>query len=76
MEILEKEILDIINETLIDKKYIGNLKVILEDDIYILLLYMDQEFSPLAIGYQGSEKDFKEFVRKEIKSRQMERATF
>ena len=41
MENLEKEILEIINEA-IGGKYIGGLKILIEDDIYELLLYLNQ----------------------------------
>lgn len=75
MENLEKEILEIINEA-IGGKYIGGLKILIEDDIYELLLYLNQEMAPLILSYQGSESDFKEFVRKEIKTRQMERVDY
>ena len=75
MENLEKEILEIINEA-IGGKYIGGLKILIEDDIYELLLYLNQEMAPLVLGFQGSEYDFKEFIRKEMKTRQMERANY
>ena len=75
MENLEKEILEIINKA-IGGKYIGGLKILIEDDIYELLLYLNQEMAPLILSYQGSESDFKEFVRKEIKARQMERVDY
>lgn len=75
MENLEKEILEIINEA-IGGKYIGGLKILIEDDIYELLLYLNQEMAPLILSYQGSESDFKEFIRKEIKARQMERVDY
>ena len=75
MENLEKEILEIINEA-IGGKYIGGLKILIEDNIYELLLYLNQEMAPLVLGFQGSEYDFKEFIRKEIKTRQMERVDY
>ena len=67
MENLEKEILEIINEA-IGGKYVGGLKILIEDDIYELLLYLNQEMARLVLGFQGSESDFKEFIRKEIKN--------
>ena len=75
MENLEKEILEIINEA-IGGKYIGGLKILIEDDIYELLLYLNQEMAPLVLGFQGAKSDFKEFIRKEMKTRQMERADY
>ena len=75
MTTLEQEILNIINCT-IKGKYIGKLRVVIEDDMYNLLLYLNQEQAPLIIGYQGTEEKFKEFVQKEIQTRQMERVSY
>ena len=75
MENLEKEILEIINKA-IGGKYIGGLKILIEDDIYELLLYLNQEMAPLVLSYQGTESEFKEFIRKEMKTRQLERVDY
>ena len=32
--------------------------------------------APLVLGFQGAESDFKEYIRKEMKTRQMERADY
>ena len=77
---LETEIRNIINET-INGKYIGKLKVQKEDfddgtTLWALFLYLDMEMSPLIMAYQGSEDKFKEFIRKEIKSRKLEMVSF
>ena len=77
---LETEIRNIINET-INGKYIGKLKVQKEDfddgtTLWALFLYLDMEMSPLVMAYQGSEDEFKEFIRKEIKSRKLEMVSF
>lgn len=75
MENLEKEILEIINEA-IGEKYVGGLKILIEDDIYELLLYLNQEMAPLVLAMQGTESEFKEFIRKEMKTRQLERVNY
>ena len=75
MENLEKEILEIINEA-IGGKYVGGLKILIEDDIYELLLYLNQEMAPLVLAIQGTESEFKEFIRKEMKTRQLERVNY
>lgn len=75
MENLKNEILEIINEA-IGGKYIGGLKILIEDDIYELLLYLNQEMAPLVLSYQGTESEFKEFIRKEMKTRQLERVDY
>lgn len=68
MTTLEKEILNIINEAT-DSEYIGKLKVIVDDNLYNLGLYLNREMTPTVLSFQGTEDEFKEFVREEIKHR-------
>lgn len=68
---LENEILDIINETT-ESIYTGGLKVVYEDGIYMLFLYLDIEFAPIQLAYEGSENDFKQYIKDELKSRRLE----
>lgn len=77
MTTLEKEILDIINETT-DSEYIGKLKVIIDDisdndKLYTLGLYLNFEMSPMILSYQGTEEEFKNFIREEMKSRKLQK---
>jgi hypothetical protein len=77
MTTLEKEILDIINETT-DSEYIGKLKVIIDDisnndKLYTLGLYLNFEMSPMVLSYQGTEEEFKNFIREEMKSRKLQK---
>ena len=72
MTTLEQEILDIINEAT-DSEYIGKLKVIVDDNLYTLGLYLNLEMSPMILSYQGTEKEFKDFIREEMKSRKLQR---
>lgn len=72
MTTLEKEILNIINEAT-DSEYIGKLKVIVDDDLYNLGLYLNREMSPTVLSFQGTENEFKEFVREEMKSRKLQK---
>ena len=71
MTTLEKEILNIINETT-DSEYIGKLKVVVDDDSYTLGLYLNLEMSPMVFSYQGSEQEFKDFIREEMKSKKLQ----
>lgn len=68
---LEQEILDLINDTT-ESNYIGGLKVTHEDGIYTLFLYLDVQFAPIQLVYEGSEDDFKNYIRNELKSRRLE----
>lgn len=72
MTTLEKEILNIINEAT-DSEYIGKLKVIVDDDLYNLGLYLNREMSPTVLSFQGTEDEFKKFVREEMKSRKLQK---
>lgn len=72
MTTLEKEILNIINEAT-DSEYIGKLKVIVDDDLYNLGLYLNREMSPTVLSFQGTEEEFKKFVREEMKSRKLQK---
>ena len=71
MTTLEKEILNIINETT-DAEYIGKLKVVVDDDSYTLGLYLNLEMSPMVFSYQGDEQGFKDFIREEMKSKKLQ----
>lgn len=77
MDRLECEILQIINET-IEGKYIGKLRVTTEGNIYCLDLFLNNTTAP-AISFIKeckNENDFKEFVRKEIRTRKLEKVSF
>lgn len=39
-------------------------------------MYLDLEYSPLILSYQGTKEQFKDFVKKEIKSRKLERVSY
>jgi len=88
MTALEEEILAIIN-CAICGCYISRLRVFIEDEEqgcnpchkpadrwYYLALEMNQDMSPLVMGYQGTEEGFKAFIDKEFRSRQMERVRY
>lgn len=72
MTTLEQEILNIINEAT-DSEYVGKLKVIVDDNLYNLGLYLNREMSPTVLSFQGTEEEFKEFVREEMKSRKLQK---
>lgn len=72
MTTLEQEILDIINEAT-DSEYIGKLKVIVDDNLYTLGLYLNREMTPTVLSYQGTEDEFKQFILEEMKSRKLQK---
>lgn len=86
---LEEEILDIINCTICGK-YIGKLRVIVDTPepqcgdscretyptTYELRLYLDRWFTPIVLSYEGTEDEFKEFIREEIRKRKIENTRF
>lgn len=72
--VLANEILDIIDET-INGEYIGKLEVVVDDDWYILNLFMNMHNAPLVLAYQGTEKGFKKYIKEEIKRRKLEKVS-
>ena len=70
--VLANEILDIIDET-IGGEYIGKLEVIVDDDWYTLNLFMNMHNAPLVLAHQGTEEEFKNYIREEIKKRKLEK---
>lgn len=76
---IEKQIKEIIEEV-VDGKYIGKLRVATEpindSTLWMLLLYLDLEMTPMILAYEGTEEEFKEFIRKEIKTRKLQTVKF
>lgn len=76
---IETEIRNTINE-IICGKYVGKLKVTTEEmpggTLWMLLLYLDMEQTPMVLAYQGTEEQFKEFVKSEIKARKLHAVKF
>lgn len=87
---LEQEVLNIINET-IEGCYIGKLHINiiypeqqcgdpkcrpLNDTIYELYFYLDREFTPQVLSYEGTEDEFKRFVKQEFKKSKYEKIHF
>ena len=76
---IEKHIKEIIEEV-VDGKYIGKLKVVTEpindSTLWMLLLYLDLEMTPMILAYEGTEKDFLEFIRSEMKARKLQTVRF
>ena len=70
--VLANEILNIIDET-IEGENVGKLEVIVDDDWYTLNLFMNMHNSPLVLAYQGTEEEFKNYIREEIKKRKLEK---
>lgn len=79
MKEIEKDIKEIIEEV-INGKYIGKLKVVCEpindSTLWMLLLYLDLELTPMVLAYEGTLKEFKEFVAKEMKERKLQTVKF
>lgn len=72
---LEKEVLDIINETT-ESQYVGKLKVLEDETGFQLYFYFDRELTPTVFGYEGTEDEFKKFIRAEFKKRKMEKTHY
>ena len=74
---LECEILKVINET-IGGKYIGKLRVTKEDNIYCLAMFLNLTVNPAfsLIKECKNDEEFKEFVRKEMITRKIEKESF
>ena len=72
---LEREVLDIINET-IEGQYIGKFKVLQDNNSFSLFLYFDRELTPTVLAYEGTEEEFKNFIHEEFKTRKMEKTKF
>ena len=87
---LEHEVLCIINEVT-ENCYTGKLKVLvtypernrcdsdcspINDTIYELYLYLDRWRTPIVLSYEGSEEEFKDFVRNEFKKNKYEKIHF
>ena len=74
---LECDILKVINET-IGGKYIGKRRVTKEDNIYCLAMFLNLTVNPAfsLIKECKNDEEFKEFVRKEMKTRKIEKESF
>lgn len=47
-----------------------------EPDLWSLFLYLDRELVPLILSYQGDFEQFKKYIVKELKARQLTRVGF
>ena len=76
---IEKHIKEIIEEVT-NCKYVGKLKVVEEpindSTLWMLLLYLDLEITPMILAYEGTENDFIDFIKKELKSRKLHTVKF
>lgn len=70
--LLEQEILKIINEVT-ESEYIGKLEVDVDDDWYTLKLYLNMHLSPMVFAFQGTEEQFKNYIKEEMKARKLEK---
>lgn len=76
---IETQIRNIIEKTM-QCKYVGKIKVEVEDlpggVFRTLFLYLDTDHSPIIMGIQGTEKEFLDFISKEIKTRTLNYISF
>jgi hypothetical protein len=87
---LEQEVLCIINEVT-ESCYTGKLRVLvtkperqcgdpkcrkLNETIYELYLYLDRYYTPIVLSYEGSEQEFKQFIKEELKKSKYEKIRF
>lgn len=75
MDNLKTKILNVIKEALC-AEYIGELDVIKENDSFILKLYLNQREAPMYFAYQGTEEEFLNYLYKDLKKRQINRAQY
>lgn len=75
MKAIEEEIKNII-ESVTERKYISELKVSQDNDIWTLYLYLNRTLVPMVMSVQGDEKRFKEFVIDEIKKRRLQEVKY
>lgn len=87
---LEQEVLEIINEVT-ENCYTGKLSITITEPeiqpcdskckplnktIYELRLYLDRWYTPVVLAYEGTEDEFKKFVKNEIKKNKYEKVHF
>lgn len=80
--VLEQEILEIINCATCSQ-YTGKLEVTVDDEEvkcgkffpkwYTLKLYLNLHMSPMVFAYQGTEQEFKDYIKEEMKSRKLQK---
>lgn len=80
MKQIEIDIRNIIDEVTCSK-YTGRLKIMKDDlpedgILWSLLLYLDTEMTPMILAYEGTEDEFKEFIRRELKIRKLQNVDF
>lgn len=75
MKTLEDKVRDVIKEAL-ESEYIGNLSIVQDEDSYTLKLDLNQHEAPMYFSYQGTEDKFLEYLSKDLRQRQIDRAKY
>lgn len=42
-------------------------------DTYVLKLYLNRNYTPMVFSYQGTEQEFKDYIKEEMKSRKLQK---
>ncbi len=71
----EQEVYELIKETT-GYEYIGKLRILNDGNMWQLLLYFDREYTPTVFAMEGTETEFKKFLRHEFKTRKMEKTRY
>lgn len=71
----EQEVYELIKDTT-GYEYIGKLRIINEGKVWALLLYLDREYTPTVFAMEGTEDEFRKFLRKEFRTRRMEKTRY
>ena len=71
----EQEVYELIKETT-GYEYIGKLQVLNNGNMWQLLLYFDREYTPTIFAMEGTENEFRKFLRREFKTRKMEKTRY
>ena len=58
----EQEVYELIKETT-GYEYIGKLRILNDGNMWQLLLYFDREYTPTVFAMEGTETEFKKFLR-------------
>ena len=75
MNNLEDKIRNVIKEALCSE-YIGNLDILHDEDSYTLKLDLNQHEAPMYFSYQGSEEGFLDYLLRDLRQRQIDRAKY
>lgn len=76
MDKTTQELIDLIEQTT-GNRYTGKIEVRFDEpDFWSLFLYLNTEYTPIILSYQGNYDQFKQYIQKELKTRKLEKNGF